>query len=358
VGTAKILSGTLKAYYMDGATQPFYLSGSATPATITELTATVPSYGTATLTFDTSSSTTAADTPLTDPTNLTTVPITATSTNGTSITDYGLNIAYLPSGTRNVKLIVSAAKYYNSGTQTTATGLPKACLFSTKTVSLGAAYELNFNLTQGNGTVINLYWAKGNLKYNKDASGVETWSFYGTQFGHDANKSVDYFEWNTLVPDPNGDSTNPNGDWKPADDPCSKVSSTRAWRTPTRGEFNVLKAMYTATPSQSSWDATNRGRWFGDTQNTGNTSVYLFLPAAGYSGGNVDRTGLYWSTMPTSNFAWYLGFGSGSLTVNDGGVRDYGFSVRCVSDPPKSTNSVEANPNVVDESNGTLTQTN
>jgi uncharacterized protein (TIGR02145 family) len=328
VGVIKVLSaGTI--FYVDGATTPFYQSADANivSATVTELTGTVPSYETATLTFDTSS-TTAATTTLTKPTNLTTAPVTATSTNGTSITNYGTNVAYLPSGSQNISLIISAAKYNNAGATTAATALPATCIFSGSTVSLGTAYELDFNFVQGA-----VYWAKGNLKYN---SGTQTWSFYDTPFEADSNMSIDLFEWNTLVPNTSLASTNQNGNpWITSADPCSKVSSTRTWRTPAYEECNVLKAMFAATPSQSSWDTTKKGRWFGDTQNTGKTSVYLFLPAAGYSSsGYVGIRGYYWSSTPNSGIhAYSLYFNSTYVNVSDNyGGSISARSVRCVSD--------------------------
>jgi uncharacterized protein (TIGR02145 family) len=170
--------------------------------------------------------------------------------------------------------------------------------------------------------------------------------------------SIDYFEWNTLVPDPSLSSTNSSTTWDTNADPCSKVSSTRTWRTPTAEEFNVLKAMYTATPSLSSWDDTKKGLWFGDTQNTGNTSVYLFLPAAGNSS-TVGSKGYYWSSTPLSgrNYVGFLYFYDTNLYVNYGDYHNSGFSVRCVSDSKIGTpNNVDTAPGIDDENEGNLNQ--
>jgi hypothetical protein len=360
VGTTITISDNDSAYYMDGATLPFYVNRSDT-ATIVEYTGTVTSYETARLIFNTTS-TTAANTELTNPGNLTTAPVSATSANGTSITSYGTNFAYLPSGTQDVQLIISDAKYNKSGTLTTATDLPKTCSFSSKAVSVGASYKLDFSFLQGGG--IPLYWAKGNLKYNKDAtSGVESWSFYDTQFGYNANNYIDFFEWNGLVPNPNNISKYPTGNsWDPSKDPCSKVSSTRAWRTPTYDELAAFVKMYKAVPPKVRYDRSKQGEWFGDTENTENASRYLYLPSAGYISSPGGLGGHYWSSTPigySTTYELYFGLTGGIWDLKVVSTeRSGGMTVRCVSDPIKPTNNVQPTPNIVDESNGTLIQTN
>ena len=67
-------------------------------------------------------------------------------------------------------------------------------------------------------------------------------------------------------------------------------------------------------------------------------SVYIFLPANGYSNsaalGNRDTTGYYWSSDYVSeNNAYFMKFDSNSVTAQNSSGRYYGFSVRAVKDP-------------------------
>lgn len=108
------------------------------------------------------------------------------------------------------------------------------------------------------------------------------------------------------------------------------------YRMPTKAEYDELIANTTST-----WFASDNtefngvaGRKF--TSKT-DSSKYIFIPAAGYCySGSFDDVGSYGSVWASSlfsgnpNYAWYLNFGSGSVSMGSGS-RYYGFSVRAVS---------------------------
>jgi uncharacterized protein (TIGR02145 family) len=132
-----------------------------------------------------------------------------------------------------------------------------------------------------------------------------------------------------------------------ANDPCKYYDIPAGetygrWRTPSQSELQVLDDTFYATvPGHSKFVKyiTHKGYWIGSGLNNtspaaGKESEYLFLPAAG---GSDDNTSLgsgavYWSTTPGSTAAYLLYFTSSDFSVGDYGYRNYGRSVRCVSD--------------------------
>ena len=70
---------------------------------------------------------------------------------------------------------------------------------------------------------------------------------------------------------------------------------------------------------------------------SGDSSVYIFLPAAGYINySNLDFTGRYSYYLSRSLYTsvnyrcWILHFHSGNINANDSGIRFHGLSVRPV----------------------------
>ena len=97
------------------------------------------------------------------------------------------------------------------------------------------------------------------------------------------------------------------------------------WRMPTKAELQELCDKCTWI-----WMSQNGVEGYKVTGPNGNS---IFLPAAGYRlGSSLDCAGifgLYWSSSPNDNIAYYLDFYSGSHGMNYGS-RDGGLSVRPV----------------------------
>ena len=113
-------------------------------------------------------------------------------------------------------------------------------------------------------------------------------------------------------------------------------AAKRGKRLPTKIEFEALLQL------PHIFDQEKHGMWLAENQEDLKSDRSLFLPAAGnrYTGSStmyfVDTYGYYWSATPDgTTFAYYLDFASANaFTSND--YRDYGFTVRCVSDINKS----------------------
>ena len=213
----------------------------------------------------------------------------------------------------------------------------QSVIFTGKTMELGKSYTLRVAFKQAPGIVvpgINVYWAKGNLRSLDSGA---TFSFYPNQYDYSGVwNGGDYFCWNTLNP-LSLTSSNTTSTYNSATDPCRKVAPAGTWRMPTKAELDALIA------AGSVWGTYGgkNGRFLGTTTvpAEADKSKYVFMPAAGNrTYGNttmndVGTGGYYWSATPSgTTFAWRLSFYSS--TVNTGGSlnRNYGFTVRCVSD--------------------------
>lgn len=154
----------------------------------------------------------------------------------------------------------------------------------------------------------------GNLQSNENI-------FYKSSiiFADWASDSNDNF-WNY------GSESNPV---KAEYDPCPD-----GWRVPTYTELNELSA------NKSSW-ATNSdgqiGYWFSGASSHTEDVPHVFFPAAGSRldvlgiGGWRGTDGIYWSSTPNNDLAFYLVFGDCYANMNSWG-RSNGCSVRCVQE--------------------------
>ena len=109
-------------------------------------------------------------------------------------------------------------------------------------------------------------------------------------------------------------------------DPCPD-----GWRVPTSAELSNLISNY------SSWTTNDEqyGYWFSGSASYSASVSRIFFPAAGnrsdggsaYSRGHI---GLYWSSRPRYERAYFLDFNNGSVFLNYYYYRANGYSVRCV----------------------------
>ena len=214
--------------------------------------------------------------------------------------------------------------------------LNKSITFTGKTMEAGKSYTLRVGFKQAPGIVvpgINVYWAKGNVRSLNSGA---TFSFYPNQYDYSGVwNGGDYFCWNTLNP-LSLTSSNTTATYDPATDPCTKVAPAGTWRTPTKAEQDALIA------AGSVWGTYGgkNGRFFGTTTvpAEADKSKYVFMPAAGYRSngsttmGSVGTNGGYWSATPDgATDAYFLYFLSTNASTNSNN-RDFGFTVRCVSD--------------------------
>ena len=110
-------------------------------------------------------------------------------------------------------------------------------------------------------------------------------------------------------------------------DPCPD-----GWRVPTYAELDDLRQ------NKSSWttnDKNQEGYWLSGQSSYTSSVPQVFFPAAGYryyndgSANPRGNFGSYWSSRPSSNYAYYLDFYDGNSGMNDYN-RANGYSVRCV----------------------------
>jgi uncharacterized protein (TIGR02145 family) len=141
-----------------------------------------------------------------------------------------------------------------------------------------------------------------------------------SEFNNDWLYPQDSKLWNS------GTDSNPV---KTENDPCPE-----GWRVPTYAELDELNNNY------SSWttdDNGRSGRWFSGPNSYTASVPQVFFPAAGYrylGGGTANSRGsyvYYWSSSPSSSYAYYLRFGGSSIRMDDNG-RACGYSVRCVQE--------------------------
>ena len=119
----------------------------------------------------------------------------------------------------------------------------------------------------------------------------------------------------------------------PEDDAAS-VNMGGSWHMPSKEQYEEL---YNSSYTTTTWTTVNgiNGRLI--TSKTNNNT--LFLPASGDcslgSVFNVGSYGYYWSSSlneDNPSNAWYLRFGSGSISVGSNFGRFYGLTVRGVMD--------------------------
>ena len=116
------------------------------------------------------------------------------------------------------------------------------------------------------------------------------------------------------------------------DDAATQIMGSD-WRMPTKADFDELLSGTT-----NEWVTNHNGTGVNGWKFTHktDTSKYIFIPAAGYcNGGSVNGVGDYgdvWSSSLSASSpdgAWYLGFSSGSCSMDNIG-RCSGQSVRGV----------------------------
>ena len=193
-----------------------------------------------------------------------------------------------------------------------------------KAIGINVPYG-DINLTQ-NGCTANdktilskLRWAEGNL--NSQSNYNLTWASSTTDYGY-------YYIWKNVYV-----SSGYTG--YGAVDPCTRLDESKygsGWRTPTRNEFTSLSRC--SNKQLVKYNGT-QGMWFM------NSSIGLFLPAAGWRDGNkgsgtaattyTDGTGsYYWSSDLNGNSGYGLYIRNNDVFVDGNGDRQSGVSVRCV----------------------------
>ena len=193
-----------------------------------------------------------------------------------------------------------------------------------KAIGINVPYG-DINLTQ-NGCTANdktilskLRWAEGNL--NSQSNYNLTWASSTTDYGY-------YYIWKNVYV-----SSGYTG--YGAVDPCTRLDESKygsGWRTPTRNEFTSLSRC--SKKQLVKYNGT-QGMWFM------NSSIGLFLPAAGWRDGNkgsgtaattyTDGTGsYYWSSDLNGNSGYGLYIRNNDVFVDGNGNRQSGVSVRCV----------------------------
>ena len=204
--------------------------------------------------------------------------------------------------------------------------------FGTNSMQAGYKYtlRLKFKALGIEVSGINVYWAKGNVRSLDSGA---TFSFYPNQYDYSGVwNGGDYFCWNTLNPS-SLTSSNSTATYNSATDPCTKVAPAGTWRMPTEAELTALIA-------SSVWGTYggNNGRFFGTTTvpAEADKSKYVFLPAAGYRDSTtlyfVGTGRSYWSATPSgTTYAYTLTFYI-TYAVTGGSNRNFGVTVRCVSD--------------------------
>ena len=193
-----------------------------------------------------------------------------------------------------------------------------------KAIGINVPYG-DINLTQ-NGCTANdktilskLRWAEGNL--NSQSNYNLTCASSTTDYGY-------YYIWKNVYV-----SSGYTG--YGAVDPCTRLDESKygsGWRTPTRNEFTSLSRC--SNKQLVKYNGT-QGMWFM------NSSIGLFLPAAGWRDGNkgsgtaattyTDGTGsYYWSSDLNGNSGYGLYIRNNDVFVDGNGDRQSGVSVRCV----------------------------
>lgn len=257
--------------------------------TVTACAATVSNTNSTPLTWNTS------QTSLTDSGTDGTLNVAWNSPNAATVTSNSYYV--LPQSSRTIGITFTSLTIGETPYDNTVTVSPTDRVFAAK-----GNYKISITLKPNK-----IEWAPGNL-----VKSGNSYSFAGkTAYGS-------YFGWNTLS-DAKGD--NNTGEYSKANDPCTKVSPTGTWVTPTKEQLDELKA--------------SGGSWTGSGWQFGGKYSDVFLPAAGYrgSGGtmySVGSDGYCWSSTPyDSSDAYYLYFYAGDVNVNYAS-RSYGLSVRCV----------------------------
>ncbi len=121
-------------------------------------------------------------------------------------------------------------------------------------------------------------------------------------------------------------------------DPCTSTYGS-GWRLPTNNEWQLIYNNNTFT-NVGSWSNSATNFSSGKTLTpSGSSTVAAYLPAAGYRNSsdgsltNRGNSGYYWAgTQNSTTNGYNLAFGSGGVGPQNGDVKSYGFSVRCVSE--------------------------
>lgn len=184
------------------------------------------------------------------------------------------------------------------------------------------------------------FWvAKGNVVATKQADGTYTYAFAEEQGYYSGVNGAynatggDYFCWNTLAP---SETTTSQSSWEDSRDVCRKIGDGN-WYTPTQAQHQALADAGNVWGVYTMKDGTKKnGRYFGISATPALTDQdkYVFLPAAGTRTNSnwydVGSYGVYWSSTPNSNQAYYLCFYSREVKPKDYNPRSRGVSVRCV----------------------------
>jgi hypothetical protein len=146
---------------------------------------------------------------------------------------------------------------------------------------------------------------------NTEAASGWYWQFDHMQgYMHDGTNRTPNTAWITSI--------NEYSNWTPNNDPCSLLLSN-GWRLPTFTEWTNLDAVGTWTNWNGPWNSGLQMHAAGDL----NFADGLLSNRGSY--------GYYWSGTQQSIFGHYLFFYSDNCFINVS-YKEFGFSVRCVSD--------------------------
>ncbi|MBQ2875027.1 MAG: Ig-like domain-containing protein [Bacteroidales bacterium] len=210
---------------------------------------------------------------------------------------------------------------------------PVNCGYHKEDFKYGKLYQ--WGRKYGQGYSGSLYDVNGNKAGEVSDATVPTFAEGGiSEIGgnHKSNANVFYtgsYDW---VDPRNNELWNSGSESNPVKtdyDPCPD-----GWRVPTYAELSEL------SKNHSSWTTDENGQvgyWFSGASTYTETVPQVFFPAAGRrycSGGNAlnrGSYGYYWSSRPSSEYAYRLNFRNGYADMFDNG-RAYGYSVRCVQE--------------------------
>ena len=222
-----------------------------------------------------------------------------------------------------------------------------------------------------------VHFSEGNLRYTIASS---TWSFFDNQYDCGSSYSsavISLFTWgynatNSIIPDGNHSNnvSKTSGDLIQSEDWGSRIGDGNTWRTLTLNEWKYLfndridaanKVGYATVggvngiillPDSFTDPLKNNGSgafvpksstgWMQNVYTPGNWALMesagaVFLPAAGCrDGSSVDDVGdggYYWSSAAYDEYyAYRVGFSSIGVRPDGGGYRDYGYSVRLITE--------------------------
>ena len=290
-----------------------------------------------------------------------------------------------PQTTADLTFTASNGEFFKQGSRTMAAGLYyyMTPTFLAPPEALSGVFTVG---TDGSGNAKTVRFSQGNLRcYPVGTSGI--WSFFDKQYecgpenysdGH--NKEISLFTWgydaaNSIGPDGTnyvtGHTTDGDKQFSASEDWGSRIGDGNTWRTLTTAEWQYLFNTRTDASNKVGFatvggvngiiilpdtftDPMKNGgsavfapkstiEWSANVYTTGGnweameTAGAVFLPAAGLRLDsyvrNVGIIGYYWSsTAYDGNCAWLVHFFSSNVNPDGDASRNYGYSVRLITE--------------------------